>query len=79
MLLHTLSIYLSQFIAGQCPLGVMVKTMDYGIGVSKFELKSRLYVHFRTNTFGKGMSPLIPPIYGLNSTTTVLLEGWILH
>ena len=34
----------------RCPCGVMVKAMDYGIAVSEFELQSRYYVHFRTNT-----------------------------
>ena len=55
------------------------KAMDYGIVVSKFEFQSRYYVHFRTNTLGKGMNPLYPPSYGLNSTTIVLLEGWLWH
>ena len=36
-----------------CPRGVMVKVMD-----CEFELQSRNYVHFRTNTLGKGMNPL---------------------
>ena len=45
-----------------CPRGVMVKVLDCGIVVSRFELQSRVYVHFRTN-----------------STTTVLLEGWLWH
>ena len=40
--------------------GVMVKTMDYGIVVSEFKLQSRYYVHFRTNTLGKGMNPHNP-------------------
>ena len=39
-----------------CPLGIMVKAMDCGIGVSNFELESRYYVHF-----GKGLNPLILP------------------
>ena len=39
--------------------GVMVKAMDYGIVVSEFELQSHYYVHFRANTLGKGMNPLI--------------------
>ena len=56
-----------------CPRGVMVKVMDCGIVISEFVLQSRFYVHFRANTLGKGMKPLIPPSYGLNSTTTVLL------
>ena len=38
--------------------------MDYGIVVSKFELQPRYYFHFQTNTFGKGMNPLILPAMG---------------
>ena len=49
---------------GGCPRGVMVKVMDWGIVVSEFVLQSRYYVHFRANTFGKGMNPLIPPAMG---------------
>ncbi len=41
------------------PRGVMVKSMDCGIVVSEFVLQSRYYVHFRANTLGKGMNPLI--------------------
>ena len=29
--------------------------------------------------YGKGMNLLIPISYGLNSTTTVLLQGWLWH
>ena len=42
-----------------CPRGVIVKAMDCGIVVSEFVLQSLYYVHFRTNTLGKGMKPLI--------------------
>ena len=35
--------------------------MDCGIVVSEFVLQSRCYVHFRANTLGKGMNPLILP------------------
>ena len=42
-----------------CPCGVMVKAMECGIIVSEFVLQLRYYVHFRANTFGKGMNPLI--------------------
>ena len=42
-----------------CPRGVIVKAMDCGIVVTEFELQSRYYVHFWTNTLGKGMNPLI--------------------
>ena len=47
-----------------CPRGVMVKAMDCGIVVSEFVLQSRYYVHFRANTLGKGMNPLILPSMG---------------
>ena len=46
------------------PRGVMVKAMDCGIVVSEFEFQSRYSVHFRTNTLGKGMNPLILPAMG---------------
>ena len=58
--------------------GVMVKPMDCGIVESEFELQSGNYVHFRTNTLGKGMIPLTLPA-GLNRTTTVLLGEWLWH
>ena len=45
---------------GGCPRGVLVKALDCGIVV----LQSLYYVHFRTNTLGKGMSPLILPAIG---------------
>ena len=38
---------------------VIVKVLDCRIMVSEFELQSRYYVHFRTNTLGKGMNPVI--------------------
>ena len=45
--------------------GVMVKAMNCGIAVREFVLQSRYYVHFRANTLGKGMNPLIlPPAMG---------------
>ena len=47
-----------------CPRGVIVKAMDGGIIVSEFKLQLRYYVHFRTNTLGKGMDPLILPAMG---------------
>ena len=48
-----------------CPRGVMVKAMNCGIVVRELVLQSRYYVHFRANTLGKGMNPLIlPPAMG---------------
>ena len=49
---------------GEFPRGVMVKAMDCGIVVNEFVLQSRYYVHFRANTLGKGMNPLILPAMG---------------
>ena len=40
---------------------LMVKVMNCGIVVREFVLQSRYYVHFRANTLGKGMNPLILP------------------
>ena len=47
-----------------CPHGVMVKAMDCRIVEREFVLQSRHYVHFRANSLGKGMSPLILPAMG---------------
>ena len=38
---------------------IWCNVMDCGIVVSEFVLQLRYYVHFRTNTLGKGMNPLI--------------------
>ena len=38
------------------------KAIDCEIVVSEFELQSRYYVHFSTNTIGKVMNPLILPL-----------------
>ena len=48
----------------RCLLGVMVKMMNSGIVASEFVLQSRYYVHFRANTIGNGMNPLILPAMG---------------
>ena len=42
----------------------MVKTMESRIIVSEFELQLNYYIHFRANTLGKGMNPLILPAMG---------------
>ena len=49
---------------GGFPRGVMVKAMDCVIVLREFVLQSRYYVHFRANTLGKGMNPLILPAMG---------------
>ena len=58
------SLLLVSYNAGGCPCGVTVKAMDCGIIVSKFELHPHYYIHFRTNTLGKDMNPLILPAMG---------------
>ena len=35
--------------------------LDYNIGVSKFEIQSRYYIHFQMNTLGKDMNIFISP------------------
>ena len=47
-----------------CPWDVMGKSLDCGIVVSEFELKSLYYVHSRIENLGKGMNPLILPAMG---------------
>ena len=61
------------------PFSVVANELDCLIVVSEFELKTRYHVHFQTNTLGKGMNLLIFTSYDLNSTTTVLLQGWLRH
>ena len=60
--------------------GMMAKVFDCNLKVSEFKFKSCCYVHFWTNSFGKGMNPLIPtPSYGLNSITVIFLQGQLRH
>ena len=44
--------------------GVMFKAMDCGIVEREFVLQLRYYVHFRANTLGKVMNPLLLPAMG---------------
>ena len=59
----TMQLYRTQNWRG-CPPGVIVKAMDCGIVVSELVFQSLYYVHFRANTLGKGMNPLILPAIG---------------
>ena len=47
----------------RCPCSVMVKAMVCEIVTCEFELQSRYYVHFRTNTLEKGMNPLFSQLW----------------
>ena len=65
--IHAMTFTFGQIPSGKagCPRGVMVKAMNCGIVVREFVLQSLYYVHFRANTLGKGMNPLIlPPAMG---------------
>ena len=46
------------------PRVVMVDVLDCDIVVRGFEFQLRYYVHFRTNTLGKDLNPLILPAIG---------------
>ena len=41
----------------------MVNVLDCGIDLSEFELQSRYYILFWTNTLEKGMKLLIPQLW----------------
>ena len=63
------------------PCDIVANLIDHNIVVSEFEFQMCCCIHFQINTLGKGMNTLIPPptSYGLNDTTTVLPQGWLLH
>ena len=46
------------------PSRVMDKMLDCGLGLSVFELHWWYYVHFRTDTLGKGKKALILLVIG---------------
>ena len=65
-------------INGVSPSIVMVKELDCSLQVTEFELQTYYYVHFRTNTLGKGIKPLVPhptTSYALYRITAFLLLG----
>ena len=59
--------------------GIEGNMLDCDVVVNNSKIQSHYYIHFWANTLMKGINPLIPPSYGLNSTTTVLLEVWLWH
>ena len=46
------------------PCSIVANVQDHDIVVNEFKFQSRYYVHFRINTLGKGMKPLILPPMG---------------
>ena len=59
-----------------CPQGVMVKAMDCGTVVRTTVTLLRT---LSDKYPGDRYEYPYPPSYGLNSTTIVLLEGWLWH
>ena len=55
----------------------MANELYWDMVLSEFEPQLRYSIHFQTNTLGKGMNPY--PQYGLNSTTTIFLQGELWH
>ena len=51
------------------------EVLNCDIVVNEFEFQSRCYVHCWTNTLEIGINPFISISGGLNSITTVLLQG----
>ena len=58
-------------------LDAVANVLDLDILTCEFELWSCYKIQFRTNTFGKGKDILNLLSYGLKSTTTVVLQGWL--
>ena len=56
--------------------GVMTKVIKNCLEVSEFELRLRSYVQLGLIFLEKGWNPLSPSWYGLNSISTVLLQGF---
>ena len=65
---------------GGGPCSFVANMLDCYIVVSKFELQMCYYIHFQTNAPWERHEPSYPPAGGgLNSTTAVLLQGWLWH
>ena len=48
----------------ESPFGIVTNMLDCDFELSKFKLQSHYYVHFQSNTLGKGMNFLIPQAKG---------------
>ena len=46
------------------PFGVVANLLNCNTVVSEFELQSGYHTNIQTNTLGKGMKRLIPPVMG---------------
>ena len=63
---------ISKIKCGEGSDGGKAKVVNSSLEVRKFELQSCYYVHFQTNTIGKGMNSFIPLSYGFNNITALL-------
>ena len=59
------------------PHSVMGKVLPCGLKANLFELQSCYHNHFWANVLRKVTEPSYSLSYGLNSTTAVLLQGWL--
>ena len=57
--------------------GAVAYTVDCNIVASEFEPQSHYYIHFWTNAPRERYEPPYSHSYGLNSTSTVLLQAWL--
>ena len=55
------------------PCGVIAKVLDWNLKITKLKFQPHYYVHFWTNTLGKGMNPLSSPSYLFCSSTRITL------
>ena len=55
--------FLNVIMMGCCPHHIVANVQDCDVELSEFELQSRKYVHFPTNTLGK-CAKRIPPAMG---------------
>ena len=59
--------------------GIMANVLSCNLEDSQFEIYARFNVHFRTNTLGKGMNPLITLAMCLNSMIEVVPQECLSH
>ena len=55
--------------------GVVANVLDYDTVKSEFKFQEHYYIHFRNNTFGKGLKPLCISSYALNNPTISFYKG----
>ena len=58
---------------------IVANVLNSDIIVGEFEHHLYFCIHFWTNTLGNSINPHFPFSYGLNSSTTVLLQRCLLY